>query len=241
LAERLGGPAAERRGLLDRHRETVERRDDLTKRWIDLLLAEGRPSDLDLVERLLSSRHFHSWEGAYELHHAWVEVQQKQGDLALGRGDVADAREHYERALEYPANLEVAPRTPDLRAHVLWSLARSLTGGERAALLKEILEEHYPRPALGTYYQALALEALGEPDEARKRLDRLEKAARARLSGASDARRRAVGHYLLSLVLRERGDESAADAELRAARQLDPFPGRRALTQAQIEYAGGHQ
>jgi tetratricopeptide (TPR) repeat protein len=240
-AERLGVPGAERRALLDRHPRTVARRDDLTKRWIDLLLSDGEPGDLESVERVLASRHFHSWEGAYELHHAWVEVQQKRGDLVLGWGDVAGARRHYERAFEYPRNLEVAPRTPDLRAHVLWSLARSHDGEQRETLLQKILDEHHPRPALGTYYQALALEALGKRDEARARLDRLEQRARALTADASNARGRAVGHYLLSLVLRERGDAAAADAELRAARELDPRPDRRALTQAQIEYARGHQ
>jgi tetratricopeptide (TPR) repeat protein len=241
IAERLAVPGTERRALLDRNRGTVERRDDLTKRWIDLLLADGEPGDLEVVERVLSSRHFHSWEGAYELHHAWVEVQQKLGDLALDQGDVVAARRRYERAFEYPKNLEVAPRTPDLRAHVLWSLARSHEGDERAAMLKRILGEDHPRPALGTYYQVLALEALGRKDEAGARLDRLEERARTLTPEASSARSRAVGHYLLSLVLREKGDEAGADAELEKARQLDPRPDRRALTHAQIEYARGHQ
>jgi tetratricopeptide (TPR) repeat protein len=240
-AERLGVPAAERRALLDAHRETVERRDDLTMRWTDLLLTDGAPSDLGTVESVLTSRHFHTWEGAYGLHHAWVELQLKLGDQALDRGDVEAARQLYECAFEYPKNLEVAPRTPDLRAHVLWSLARAHTGAERDALLKEIIDEHYPRPALGTYYQALALEARGEADKARARLDELAERARADIAGAGRARDRAAAHYLLSIVLRKQGADAGADAELEEARQLDPRPDRRALTQAQIEYAGGHQ
>ena len=240
-AERLGVPRRERRALLDRHRETVQRRDDLTSRWIDLLLADGEPGDLDLVEGVLASRHFHSWEGRYDLHHAWVEVHQKLGDLALDGGDVEGARRHYERALEYPKNLEVAPRTPDLRAHVLWGLARTHSGGERDALLQEILDEDYPRPALGTYYQALALEALARPDQARALLERLEESARADAAGAGPAHQRAAAHYLLSLALEEKGDEPGAAAALREARGLDPRPDRRALTRAQIEYASAHQ
>ena len=152
-----------------------------------------------------------------------------------------EAHRHYERAGEYPKNLEVAPRTPDMRAHVLWSLARAHEGKERAALLEKILEESYPRPGLGTHYQVLALEALGRTGEARTLLDRLERAARIGVSEESSERGRASAYYLLSLVLREKGDAAGAEAEMRRATELDPRPERRALTQAQIEYAVARQ
>ena len=190
---------------------------------------------------MLASRHFRSWEGAYELHHSWVEVQQKLGDLALDRGEIHEARRHYELAFEYPRNLEVASRTPDLRAHVLWSLARAHDGEEKAAVLKRILEEDYPRPALGSYYKALALEALDRTKEASQVLDQLEDTARARAARAANERDRSVAHYLLSLVLREKGNAAGADAERRRAFELDPRPDRRALTQAQVEYAAARQ
>ncbi len=241
VAERLRLAVAERRALLDRHRPTVEGRDDLVSRYVDLLLDTARGGDLDEAERILTMRHFHTWEGAYGLHHAWVEVQQRLGDRALARGDRALARRHYQRALEYPKNLEVAPRTPDLRAHVLWSLSRAQQGAERQALLQRILDERYPRPALGSYYQALARKALGQTAEAGALLDGLEQTARADTADSASPRNRAVGHYLLSLVRREKGDLAGADAELEKARELDPHPDRRALTRAQIEYAGGHQ
>jgi tetratricopeptide (TPR) repeat protein len=241
VAERLRLLAAERRALLDRHRPTVEGRDDLVSRWIDLVLETAGGRDLDEAERVLTTRHFHTWEGAYGLHHAWVEVQQRLGDRALARGDRPRALRHYQRALEYPKNLEVAPRTPDLRAHVLWSLARAQQGPERTATLKRILDERYPRPALGTYYQALAQKALGQPADARASLDRLEQAARADTAESAGPRNRAIGHYLVSLAEREKGDVAGAEAALAKARELDPHPDRRALTRAQIEFAGGHQ
>lgn len=240
-AERLRLPAAERRALLERHRATVDGRDDLAARFVDLLLESGDAAHLAEAERILTTRHFHTWEGAYGLHHAWVEAQQALGDAALARGDRALARRHYQQAALYPKNLEVAPRTPDLRAHVLWSQARAESGGARKALLKRILDERYPRPSLGSYYQALARRVLGEAAGARALLDSLERAAREDAAVGAPERTRAVGHYLLSLVLRERGDAAGAEAELAKARALDPQPRRRALTRAQIEYAGGHQ
>ncbi len=239
-AERLRLPIAERKTLFDRQRATVEKRDDLVSRYVDLLL-ETPDADLAEPERILTTRHFHTWEGAYGLHHAWVEVQQRLGDRALARNDRAQARVHYQRASQYPKNLEVAPRTPDLRAHVWWSQARAERGGARTALLKRILGERYPRPSLGTYYQALAQKALGAPAEAAALVASLEQAARAELAPGGNPRTRAVSHYLLSLALREKGDAAAADAELARARELDPRPDRRALTRAQIEYAGGSQ
>ena len=241
VAERLRVPVAERRALLDRHRATVEARDDLVSRWIDLVLETAGGRDLEAAERALTTRHFHTWEGAYGLHHAWVKVEQRLGDQALAQGNRAQALAHYQRALEYPKNLEVAPRTPDLRAHVWWSLARAQQNPEKAATLKRILDERYPRPSLGTYYQALATKALGQPAEARALLDSLEQAARSDTAASAGARNGAIGHYLLSLVEREKGNAAAADAELAKARELDPHADRRALTRAQIEYAGGHQ
>jgi hypothetical protein len=95
--------------------------------------------------------------------------------------------------------------------------------------------------ALGSYYQALARKALGQTAEASALLDGLEQAARADTAESGDPRTRAVAYYLLSLVRREKGDTAGADADLAQARELDPHPGRRALTRAQIEYAGGHQ
>lgn len=241
IAEGLGIEAGARLALLENHLATVKRRGDLTKRWIDLLLERARLADLEQASAVLASRHFRSWEGAYELHHAWVEVQQALGGRALDEGDVERARHHFTRAAEYPKNLEVAPRTPNLQAHVLWHQSRAYEGEERTALLEAILEEAYPRPSLGTYYQALSLVALGREDEGQDRLQTLETAGREQVESGTSPRARAVGHYLLSLVLQESGDATGAKREREAARSLDARPDRRALTRAQIEYAAARQ
>jgi hypothetical protein len=106
-----------------------------------------------------------------------------------------------------------------------------------------VLAEKYPRPALGTYYQALAARQLGRTGEAVNRLAQLEERARALVDGggATGGRGAAVGEYLLSLVLAARGDaKGAAEARVRAE-QRDPSPARAALMQAQVEYASAHQ
>ncbi|HEY7925267.1 MAG TPA: DUF5107 domain-containing protein [Vicinamibacteria bacterium] len=247
VEERLGVPAQERLARLESHRTLVYARDDLVARWIDLKLQAGTASDLAAARDVLLLRHFRSWEGGYGIHHRFVEANQRLGALALSRKDWKTAIACYQEAFGYPKNLEVAPRTPDLKAHLNWDLGSAyLAAGrkEQARVAFEaVLAEKYPRPALGTYYQALAARQLGRTGDAVNRLAQLEERARALVDGggATGGRGAAVGEYLLSLVLAARGDAAgAAEARVRA-QQRDPSPARAALMQAQVEYASAHQ
>jgi Tfp pilus assembly protein PilF len=247
VSERLGTPAAERLKVLMSHTEATASRDDLTFTQLDLRLAQGDEASLKSVYDTLKNRHFHSWEGAYGVHHAWVEVNQRLGDRSLAAKDMAAALRYYEQANEYPANLEVAPRTPDFRAHVNWNLAKfhAAAGDQQQsrAYLDKILAEKYSRPHLGTYYQAVASKAKGDQAGYRAALDRLEKQARELTSGKFEHRgdRENVGRYLLSLVLEEKGERAAAETERAAAMKANPRVARMAVQDAQIEYARAHQ
>jgi len=247
VAERLREPPADRRARLEAHRATVDGRDDLVMRWVDLRLATGSRADLEEAHRVLLARHFHTWEGLYGIHHIWVDVNQRLGDLALERHELATAVRYYEQAAAYPGNLETAPRTPDFQAHVNWTLAHAwLTSGRRdeaQQYLDAILAERYPQPSVGTWYQALAEKARGNEAAAGTLLASLEETARAytRDPAGRRARQDAIGHYLLSLALAGRGDGNGAATARKTAESLDPHPARAALRQAQIQYAGGHQ
>jgi Flp pilus assembly protein TadD len=247
VAEHLGEPAAQRRVRLEAHRATVDQRDDLVMRWADLRLDTGSRPELEEAHRVLLSRHFHTWEGLYGIHHIWIDVNQRLGDLALDRNDLATALRYYEQAASYPENLETAPRSPDFQAHVNWMLAHAhLIAGrpeETRPYLERILAEQYPRPSLGTYYQALAEKARGNEAAATTLLASLEATAReyAKDPTGRRARQDAIGYYLLSLALAGRGDANGAAAALEKAESLDPRPARAALRQAQIQYADGHQ
>ncbi len=247
VAERLKMPAAQRLEFLEKHREAVNLKDDLVMRWVDLRLQAGKKSDLEAAYESLKSRHFHVWEGGYGIHLAWVEVNQKLGDLAFARKDYPTALQYFQQACEYPKNLEVAPRTPDLRAHVNWNLAKvylAMGQPEKASgYLKSILDEKYAKPSLGTYYQAQAQQAIKNMDGYQAALASLEKRARDYTLEKFEYRGRtaAVGYYLLSLVLEEKGDKPGALQARKKAIDLDPQAPRLALTQAQIEYAGAHQ
>jgi len=247
VAEMLKVSAAERLALFERHPETVEAREDLISRQVDLRLERGTAADLRKVYDVLKNYHFHSWEGRYGIHHAWVEVNKKLGDLAFDMKDYQAALSHYQQACDYPLNLEVAPRTPDFRAHVYWDLAkvyRAMNQADRAQeYLEKIVAEDYGRPHLGTYYQALAYKALGRENEYSSLLGKLEGAAREWTSGKFEYRGHAetVGRYLLALVLEEKGDAGAAEAERRKALGEDPRVARLSVTEAQIDTARAHQ
>jgi len=247
VAQQLGVPAKKRLARLEEHYETVMQRDDLIARLIDLRLESHDPTKLEATYALLHDHHFHSWEGRYGIHHAWVEVNEELGDLAMEKQDYQSALKHYQQATEYPKNLEVAPRTPDFRAHVYWNLAKVYRAmGDTSAAegyLKKITAEHYNKIHLGVYYQALAWKALGDEAKYETLLDRLEKEARKRTSGGFEYRgdTAAIGHYLLSLVLREKGDAAGAKAEYEKAIKRNPLAARLAVREAQLDVAKAHQ
>lgn len=237
-AEEMGVPGPERFAYLEPRLGTVNMRDDLVSRLVDLRLAQGDRRNLELSAATLGQRHFHSWEGGYAIHHAWVEANRRLGDMAFADKQYDTALGFYKRAGEYPKNLEVAPRTPDFHAYLDWDLAKVyLAKGNRATAngyLKSILAEDYSKPHLGTYYQALAQKALGNDAAAQTLLNSLEKRAGELTSGSFENRGapEALGRYLLALVQAEKSG-SAAPADRVAARA--------AITEAQIDTARAHQ
>ena len=243
--ERAKVPGAERLALLESHRPVVDRRDDLTMRWIDLQLDAGSPAGLEAARDVLLTRHFHTWEGLYGVHLAFVEANQRLGDLALARKDLKTALLRYRQAFEYPKNLEVAPRTPDFQAHLNWSLANAYLAAGRKdqarPALAAVLAEKYARPGLGSYYQSLAQQALGHGDLAARLLQQVEERGRALVADGRAGRDQAAGEYLLSLALAAKGDAKAAAGARARAEALDPHPARAALTLAQVEFASAHQ
>ncbi len=247
VAEDIDIQASKRLALLEQNMDVVNSRDDLISRWIDLRLASGKENYLQSVYDKLSSHHFHSWEGKYGIHHAWVEVNQKLGDLAFEKKDYQTALHYYEEACTYPKNLEVAPRTPDFRAHVFWNLAKvylAMNDREKAEqYLQDIISEKYHRTHIGTFYQALAHRALGHEDKYGELLKQVEEHAKRLTSGDFQYRgsRETIGHYLMSLFLKEQGNVEEAKRELNQATERNPRVMRIAIREAQLDIARAHQ
>jgi tetratricopeptide (TPR) repeat protein len=247
VIKELKMPLAEQLTLLDRYPEAANSRDDLTALVADLRLENGSEENLRKVEDVLTHRHFHSWEGGYGIHESWVELYQKRGDKAFARKDYSSALNYYKKCFEYPGNLEVAPRSPDFKAHLLWNMFKTYQATGRSvearANLKEILAEKYKKPHLGTYYQALAQRELKNQPAFDTLMAKIEQQASKYVSGQFEYRGRAetIGNYLLSLVYKEKGESQKSTEALSKARQLDPLARRLAVLEAQLDVAGAHQ
>ena len=247
VAKELKVSLTQRLAFLASYPEAIEARDAVASRLIDLQLVSGDVQNLARAYDLLTKTHFHNWEGKYGIHPCWVEVNQKLGDAAFEKKDFKTALHHYRQACEYPENLEVAAPTPDFRAHVLWNLAKThLAMNDRAAAfshLKKVIGEKYTKPHLGTLCQALAHKALGNSNEYRTLLDSLKKRCLNVTSrdARSNGRQAAVAHCLLSLILKEQGDQDGATAEHRKALAHDPRVMRSVIREAQLDVMRARQ
>jgi tetratricopeptide (TPR) repeat protein len=103
LLARTGTEGAQRLRLLDRQRETVLRRDDLTVEYCRLLVTAGRARQ---ALAILESRPFAPWEGGEGLTiAAWEQATSALSNLARARGDVHEAAMYAQRAIDLPENL----------------------------------------------------------------------------------------------------------------------------------------
>jgi tetratricopeptide (TPR) repeat protein len=160
--------------------------------------------------------------------------------------------EYYKKACQYPANLEVAPREPNLRGFLYYPMAdlyRQLGNDDEARKLLQITaEESSDYPTLGSYYQALALRELGQGQRADAVLAKLEQAAKALLEGNAPEYRwesadlqKALGLFYQAKLEENSGNFERASSLLQEARSLEPMIERRATIMAQLVYARAHQ
>ena len=242
----LGMPPEERLAFLRKNLETVWQRDALVGAISDLLVSADEHEE---ALSFLRTNHFNSWEGGYSIHNVYMEANI---GLAEREPDPAKALEHYERACEYPDNLQVAPREPNLRGFLYYPMAmlhrRLGNEAEAERLLRITAGETSRYPTLGTYYQSLALRELGRTDEARELFEQLGTEANLLIAGESEhyvrtgaTRQRALGHFYRSKLLEGEGRASEAADHLHSARELVRDIQREAVMIAQRVFAQAHQ
>ena len=177
LEKRLGAAPARRLRTLQRHRNLLAARDDLTLEYVALLNQLGRP---DEARALLDSRRFQPWEGgeglALGLH---TRTQLLLGRRALAAGQPDEARALFAAALTPPENLGEArhllANASDLHFHlgeacaaagdrraarVHWETAATASGDFQEMSVTEFSEM--------THFSALALARLGRKAAARR-------------------------------------------------------------------------
>ncbi len=177
MYEAAGAAPEKRLALLDRHHDTVLKRDDTLSRQIALLVGAGRYAR---AIELLKSRTFHIWEGGarFGAHESWVDAHVLRGRERFAAGNFKDALADYQAALEYPENLQTArPRRGGRNPEVLYWIGTALEALGQAAKARESWNDsaaQYERgeetsdltAGVQLYYRARSLEKLGDREKA---------------------------------------------------------------------------
>ena len=179
LKKRAGLTAPQDRlGFLEEHRELVAQRDDLTIEYITLLNQSGQ---WEKALQELSRRRFSPWEGGEGLVSAqYVTAHRALGRAALANGEAGEALRHFEAARHYPENLGEGKHLLTLERDLdyLSGLAAHQLGDEKSArAFWGAAAAPLPQSGVHSYFQALALRALGEEKRAAEILSSLVREA----------------------------------------------------------------
>lgn len=231
-----GQSSEERLAFLKGRIEIVEGRDELLTDMLDLMVETGHYED---TIKYFSEHHFHNWEGRYGIHNIYMEAYI---GMARAAKSPAEVLKFYLKACEYPLNLAVGPREPNLRGFLYYPMSKLYRqiGDEKEAerLLKITAGEATREPTVSNFYQALALRDLGKPEKAEQVLAELRAEGQKLLDSQ---RNKALGYYYLSKVHEADGQTQEARENLQKAVSITPLVERRAITRAQIGYAGTNQ
>jgi tetratricopeptide (TPR) repeat protein len=260
LYEENGVSPAKRLALMETHQGVVDR-DEVIAREINLEIFAGKP---DAAIQLLRSRFFRAWEGggSFSLGDSWINANLERGAQHMIAKQYALALADYQAALQVPVTLQeatgnVSGRRSEIeywignayeavgdsaKARQAWTDA-SGTGaagpgangpmrsrGNVGGLAAGVREEQ-----AAPYYQALALEKLGQADRAKaifaqiidtgtKSLGSAPAMKTAAQSVATPAQRAQVAdaHYLVGLGQLGLNNQDKARQEFSLALQASP-------------------
>ena len=231
LYEENGVPPAKRLSVMEAHQAVINR-DEAIAREVNLEIFAGKP---DVAIQLLKTRFFRAWEGGgrFSLGDSWINANLALGHRQVASKKYAEALADYQAALQIPVTLQeaagdVSGRKSEIsywignayeamgekeKALNSWSEATKPPVSEppdprgpfreRASMGGQAAGGHIEQAAL--YYQALALEKLGQAERAKAIYQQLvdagakalgntpDKAASGQHAQAADA------HYLAGL------------------------------------------
>ena len=167
---------------LEKRRDLVDQRDDLTIELVTLYNLTGRSAK---ALSILRARRFHPWEGGEGLVSGqYVAAHLVLGVNALEHGQAASALNHFEAARQYPQNLGEGKHlfTPETYLDYFTGLALSITGRyDEARAAWRRASDTQRDTDMFAYYRALALRSLGDPAAADGLLQRLHEFASNRM------------------------------------------------------------
>ncbi|HEX8711731.1 MAG TPA: DUF5107 domain-containing protein [Terracidiphilus sp.] len=168
----------ERLRFLEAHSVLVEQRDDLMVEYITLLNQSGQ---WQKALESLSRRRFSPWEGGEGLVSAqYVNAHRALGNAALACGNPGEALRHYEAARHYPENLGEGKHLLTLERdldYLSGVAAQQMGDAKSAERFWAAAAAPLAEPGMHSYFQALALRAIGSENEAAEVLSKLAQAA----------------------------------------------------------------
>jgi len=181
LRKWTGVSPPDRLAMLERHRDLVDLRDDLSIELAALYNDTGRPARaLDLI----AARRFHPWEGGEgKVSGEYVRAHIALGREALAGGNPETALSHFDAAMIYPGNLGEGKHLLTPENHLYYYRGLALEAMGRNAV-ESFLAAAEPPSAISetTAYQAMALRKLGDTAAANERIAALRAHARQRLA-----------------------------------------------------------
>lgn len=176
------GPA-ERLAELEKNKEIITSSDELYGRYLQLKTWEGQP---ELAIEGLEKHHFHGSEiSDINYHDAWVDAHVLKGLQLRSKRKFDEAISHFNKAMEYPFNLESTRDSKIGIAYYLIAQTYQQLKNENSyrEYLKKIIEFEMPRgwgageaPEVA-YCKAKALKKIGKSNEAEEFIRNLLKGA----------------------------------------------------------------
>jgi len=249
------GTAVEKRlGLFEQNKEVVLKRDDSLSRAIALKVFAG---NYDEAIQLMTGRWFAVWEGSsITVADSWTDAHLLRGHARRASGQFRDALADYQAAMNVPENLPYERRGEEFyraaelnywigAAHeALGDAAQAKTAWEKAASAgpgrsrrQQGGDASRPRRYADSqqYYQALALQKLGQADKATPIFQALVDSATQSLKERSEIDffssfgeqqsqrlRLAQSHYMAGLGYLGLGDKQKAKQEIAEALKISP-------------------
>ncbi len=234
IFEKGAAPIDTRLKRMEQHIKTVMKHDDAVMRLLSIYNEKGL---YDKASKILENRYFHSWEGGGEIHTVYVNTHMLNGLTMLKKKNYRKAVSELELAMQYPANLEVAPSNNGgytVKARYLQGVAYEAMG--KSDLATEAFSQSADakvRPSTDLpYYQIKSLRKLGKTAEAEAALnemvatlDKMQKNLVDSYAKFGEARknvRESNVHFFSGLVYDLQGRDAEAKHAFDEAARLNP-------------------